>query len=79
VKDYSIRQDNNKKKENENVIAWRLSPRLVPMFKDLAEQAYEAHLIKTPKLLNLAKFSLYFFAEMWLQQNIAQSRHQGQQ
>jgi hypothetical protein len=46
----------------------------MPMFKDLAQQAYEAHLIKAPKLTSLAKFSLSFFAEMWLQQKAAQAR-----
>jgi hypothetical protein len=49
------------------------------MFQDLARQAYDAHLIKAPKLINLAKFSLSFFAEMWLQQKAAQARYEKQQ
>jgi hypothetical protein len=51
----------------------RLKPSLLPMFKDLTQQAYEAHLIRQPRLVNLAKFSLSFFAEMWLQQKAAQA------
>ena len=48
------------------------------MFQDLANQAYEAHLIKSPKLISLAKFSLFFFAEIWLQQKVAQARQEKQ-
>jgi thiaminase len=50
-----------------------------PMFKDLANQAYEAHLIRQPKLTSLAKFSISFFAEMWLQQQAAKERYEKQQ
>jgi hypothetical protein len=49
------------------------------MFKDLAQQAYKAHLIKQPKLTSLAKFSMLFFAEMWLQQKAAQARYEHEQ
>ena len=72
-------QQNNDDLRKESLIAWRLSLHLVPMFKDLAQQAYEAHLIKQPKLTSLAKFSLSFFAEMWLQQKAAQARYEQEQ
>jgi hypothetical protein len=49
------------------------------MFQDLASQAYDTHLIKQPKLISLAKFSLSFFAEMWLQQKAVQERYEKQQ
>jgi hypothetical protein len=39
------------------LVAWRPSPRLLPMFKDIAQHAYEAHLIKALKLTRLAKVS----------------------
>jgi hypothetical protein len=67
-----------KKDKNKNVIAWRLNPKLVPTFEDLAQQAFQAHLIPRPNIITLAKFSLNFFAEMWLQQKIAHSRHREQ-
>jgi hypothetical protein len=76
LKDSSSIQD-PKDKDNDKaktLIAWRLNRKLIPMFNDLAQQAYDAHLIKEPKLTALAKFSK-FFAEMWLQQKIAHSRH----
>jgi hypothetical protein len=44
------------------------------MFQDLANQAYEAHLIKQPKLISLVKFSPSFFAEMRIQQKADQAR-----
>jgi hypothetical protein len=44
------------------------------MFQDLANQAYEAHLIKQPKLISLVKFSLSFFAEMRILQKADQAR-----
>jgi hypothetical protein len=34
------------------------------LFKDRGQQPYDAHLIKTPKLINLGRFSS-FFAEMF--------------
>ena len=71
--------NDNQDTRRETLIAWRLKPSLLPMFKDLTQQAYEAHLIREPKLTSLAKFSLYFFAEMWLQQKAAQERYEKQQ
>jgi hypothetical protein len=79
VENSSRSQQNKEDLRKESLIAWRLSPHLVPMFKDLAHQAYEAHLIKQPKLTSLAKFSLSFFAEMWLQQKAAQARYDQEQ
>jgi hypothetical protein len=79
VKNSSRPQQNNDDLRKQSLIAWRLSPHLVPMFKDLAQQAYAAHLIKQPKLTSLAKFSLSFFAEMWLQQKAAQARYEQEQ
>jgi hypothetical protein len=49
------------------------------MFEDLTKQAYEAKLIREPKLTSLAKFSLKFFAEMWLQQKAARERYEQKQ
>jgi hypothetical protein len=60
VENSSRPQQNNDDLRKQSLIAWRLSPHLVPMFKDLAQQAYAAHLIKQPKLTSLAKFSLIF-------------------
>jgi hypothetical protein len=77
VENSSIPNDYNKStsnKYNSKVVAWRIKTALMPMFQDLANQAYEAHLIRQPKLTALAKFSLKFFAEMWLQQKAAQAR-----
>ena len=76
--EHSSRPQQNHDLRKESLIAWR-SPHLIPMFKDLALQAYEAHLIKQPKLTSLAKFSLLFFAEMWLQQKAAQARYEQEQ
>lgn len=56
--------NDSKDERRETLIAWRLKSSLLPMFKDLTQQAYEAHLIREPKLISLAKFSLSFFAEM---------------
>jgi hypothetical protein len=74
----SQNDDNNSSSKGNNLIAWRMNPNLIPMFKDLSNQAYEAHLIHEPKLTSLAKFSLFFFAEMWLQQKVAQARQEEQ-
>jgi hypothetical protein len=76
VEDSSIPTQEKKKEYNRNVIAWRLSPNLIPMFEELAQQAHQAHLIKKPSIISLAKFSLKFFAEMWLQQKAAQARYE---
>jgi hypothetical protein len=51
----------------------------MPMFQNLANQEYDAHLIKQPKLISLAKLSLSFFAEMWLQHKAAQERYEQKQ
>jgi hypothetical protein len=55
-----------------------MPPHLMPVFKELAQEAYEAYLIRQSNLAHLAKFSLSFFAEMWLQQELAHSRHREQ-
>jgi hypothetical protein len=54
---FKIPNHNQNKDDNENenqkvktLIAWRLNPKLIPMFNDLAKQAYEAHLIRQPKI-----------------------------
>jgi hypothetical protein len=79
LEDSSSKAQDQKDERRETLIAWRLSPHLVPMFQDLANQAYDGHLIKQPKLISLAKFSLSFFAEMWLQQKAVQERYEKQQ
>jgi hypothetical protein len=66
--------NNSTDTRKETLIAWRLSPRLLPIFKELVQEAYEARLIRQPKLIDLAKFSLSFFAEMWIQQKAAKAR-----
>jgi hypothetical protein len=71
--------NDNQTVRRETLIAWRLKPSLLPMFKDLTQQAYEARLIREPKLTSLAKISLSFFAEMWLQQKAAQEQYEKQQ
>jgi hypothetical protein len=40
--------EDNKKKGNKDIVAWRIGLHLIPC-SDLAQQAYDAHLIKTPK------------------------------
>jgi hypothetical protein len=49
------------------------------MFEDLTQKAYDAKLIPRPTTLALSKFSLKFFAEMWLQQKAAQTRFEQEQ
>ena len=63
----------NKKNKHQHVIGYRLSPKIVPMFEEIALQAFEAHLIHEPKLTELAKFSLSYFAEVWLRHRQAQA------
>jgi hypothetical protein len=65
-----------KKKDNRNVIAYRLSPKLVPMFEELAKEAFDAKLIPRPTILALSRFSLRFFAEIWIQQKAARARYE---
>jgi len=73
LEDSTSKVQDQKDERRETLIAWRLKPSLLPMFKDPTQQGYEAHLIRQPRLVDLAKFSLSFFAEIWLQQKAARS------
>jgi hypothetical protein len=61
------------------LIAFRLNSKVAPTFEDLAIQAHQAGLIKHADVNRLAKFSLNFFAEIWLRQQANITRTQQKQ
>jgi hypothetical protein len=65
-------KDSTSTKKN-NIIAFRLPPKVIPICEDLAKQA---GLIRDSGLNTLAKFSMLFFAEIWLQQLAKIARNQ---
>ena len=67
--------DSTSTKKN-NIIAFRLPPKVKPIYEDLAIQAKQAGLIRDSGLNTLAKFSMSFFAEIWLQQQAKIARNQ---
>lgn len=69
-------KDSTSIKKKNNVIAFRLRPKVIPIFEDLAIQAKQAGLIRDSNLNALAKFSISFFAEIWLQQQAKIARNQ---
>jgi hypothetical protein len=65
--------------DKRKVVAFRIGEKVIPTFEDLAIQAKQAGLIREANLSALAKFSLNFFAEIWLQQQANAKRMQQQQ
>jgi hypothetical protein len=63
-------------KKKSNIIAFRLSPKVIPTYEDLAIQAKQVGLIRDSNLNTLAKFSMSFFAEIWLRQQANIARNQ---
>ena len=68
-------KDSTSTKKN-NIIAFRLPPKVISIYEDLAIQAKQAGLIRDSGLNTLAKFSMLFFAEIWLQQQANIARNQ---
>jgi hypothetical protein len=70
--------DSTSRLDKRKVVAFRIGEKVIPTFEDLAIQAKQAGLIREANLSALAKFSMNFFAEIWLQQqaNIKRMEHQ---